>query len=122
MGIDIYMKLSGQTQRRVGSSGAFSVISGHTGYLREAYHGEPYATRYLVREAFEPPYAVAIPAKILRKRLARTITLAMKRQREVYKAKTSKKDPIVKSYIDFVELAEREEKETGKPVIIGASY
>lgn len=40
-------------ERRAQQTG-FSVVHGHVGYLREAYHGEPYATRVLVPEAFVP--------------------------------------------------------------------
>jgi hypothetical protein len=45
MGIDIYAEGDGMTdaQREAQITGC-SVEHGHVGYLREAYHGEPYAT------------------------------------------------------------------------------
>jgi hypothetical protein len=39
------------------------VLHGHVVYLREAYHGEPYATRVLVHEAFEPTPRLDVDAK-----------------------------------------------------------
>ena len=50
------------------------------GYLRENYHGGPYVTRYLVREAFEAEeHEVAIPAAVLRERLPAAVMLAIYR-------------------------------------------
>ena len=47
-----------------------SADEGHVGYLREAYHGEPYATRFLFPESFASETREArIPAKTLRARL-----------------------------------------------------
>lgn len=61
MGIDIYLEWEGQTE---------TPKTGATGYLRESYHGGPYATRILLREAFEADTCRAeIPAAILRERL-----------------------------------------------------
>jgi hypothetical protein len=127
MGIDIYMKWRKQSKKEADAQcTGCCVEAGRVGYLREAYHGEPYATRHLVREAFDPPYEAEIPAKTLRERLPKTIELAVKRLRVVYKVPGNdaelKKHKDVKSFIDFVELAERKEKETGEPVIINASY
>ena len=53
MGIDIYAEWG----RHYGGGShlqftGFSIEHGHVGYLREAYHGEPYATRHLLPEAF----------------------------------------------------------------------
>lgn len=53
------------------------------GYLREAYHGGPYVTRYLVREAFEQG-DVAIPAATLRERLPAAVLMAIYRDHIVY--------------------------------------
>ena len=74
MGIDIYMRWDRMSKgnREAQYTGGFSIVNGHTGYLREAYHGGIYATRYLVHEAFEddaPPEGVPIPTDILRRRL-----------------------------------------------------
>ncbi len=125
MGIDIYTRWEGQTEeeKRAQICG-FDITVGGVGYLREAYHGEPYATRYLVREAFEGPTATAqIRASVLRERLPRTIELALEREREVYgNRKVTRDDPCIRSFIEFVELVEKKERETGKLVNIVASY
>lgn len=48
----------------------FCTTAGNTGYLRESYHGGPYATKILCREAFEAENCEAqIPAATLRERL-----------------------------------------------------
>lgn len=71
MGIDIYLAWEGQTEEeRRGQITGFSTTAGRAGYLREAYHGGPYATEILVREAFDSPSAEAqIPAAVMRERL-----------------------------------------------------
>jgi hypothetical protein len=125
MGIDIYARWRGQTEEESAAQiTGFDVTKGGVGYLREAYHGEPYATRYLVSEAFDSPDGIArIPAAVLRERLPRTLELAMKREVLVYDAETvSHDDPPVRSFVEFVELCERKERETGEPVEIIASY
>ena len=71
MGIDIYLEWDGMAEdEKKSQATGFSITSGNVGYLREAYHGGPYATRILVREAFEAPNCRAqIPATTLRERL-----------------------------------------------------
>ena len=71
MGIDIYLKWDGMTEEdQQKQYTGMSTISGEVGYLREAYHGGPYATKILCREAFEAEGCeAAIPAEILRERL-----------------------------------------------------
>ena len=70
MGIDIYARWPGQTEAETDAQGTgYSIAHGHIGYLREAYHGEPYATRVLVPEAFDRvahPSGAPIPAATLR--------------------------------------------------------
>src|SRR5579859_2358021 len=53
MGIDIYAKWDGMTEAEEDEQyrSLLSAEHGHLGYLREAYHGEPYATKVLVPEA-----------------------------------------------------------------------
>ena len=65
MGIDIYPTWQGQTEAESNAqSTGFSAVHGHVGYLREAYHGGPYVTKYLVAEAFAAPtHEAAIPAR-----------------------------------------------------------
>ena len=71
MGIDVYLKWKGQDEEeKKAQFTGFSVTAGNAGYLREAYHGGPYATHILVREAFESEDCQArIPAAVLRERL-----------------------------------------------------
>jgi hypothetical protein len=126
MGIDIYVEWRGQTEEEAQAQmTGFSIGHGHVGYLREAYHGEPYATHVLVPEAFESKDGTAlIPAATLRKRLPATLEAARRRQQEVYEEPAGSEDTIaaLKSFTDFVELCERKERETGEPVRIIASY
>ena len=125
MGIDIYARWENQTDDEVKAQikAYMDATVGNVGYLREAYHGEPYATRYFVPEAFKQDEGVPIPARILRERLPETLRLAEKRERTIYRA-TKPEDfaDILKSYTDFVELCERKEKETGELVRIIASW
>jgi len=125
MGIDIYARWRGQSNAEVEAQmNGFSVLHGHVGYLREAYHGEPYATEYLVQEAFEhPDHAVQIPAAVLRERLPHTLTLAEERQRTIYEE--TDEDAIAEvaqSFTDFVDLCERKEQETHEPITIIVSF
>lgn len=71
MGIDIYLSWPKMTkkQKKAQCTG-FSIFSGDVGYLREAYHGGPYPSKILVREAFESNDCKArIPASVMRQRL-----------------------------------------------------
>ena len=124
MGIDIYMRWKGQTKEEEEAQyTGFSVTAGEVGYLREAYHGAPYATQVLVPEAFESENAEAqIPAAVLRERLNRVIPTVLEREEKVYHKSPSLRSPVVKSFYDFVKLAEKKEAETGEPVTIVASY
>ena len=65
-------------------SPASSAIHGHVGYLREAYQGEPHATKVRVREALEE-LRVHIHAATLRDRLRATLTVAEVRERDIQK-------------------------------------
>src|SRR5579863_6649814 len=84
MGIDIYAEWDGMSEaEKAAQITGFSVEHGHVGYLREAYHGEPYATKVLVPEAFEE-LRVPIYAETLRDRLPATLVVAEQREREIY--------------------------------------
>lgn len=167
MGIDVYLKWDGMTEEdQQRQFTGMSTTSGEVGYLREAYHGGPYATKILVREAFEADNCEAdIPAEILRERLTHVtepvigangghlvaamfselmkqtgmqvegqvlsdITRPMtveeairERYARLYPDSSKEEvDNVVKSFNDFVSLAERKERETGKPCTIYASY
>jgi hypothetical protein len=128
MGIDIYANWPSQTKAEAEAQvTGLSIAHGHIGYLREAYHGEPYATRVLVPEAFDHeanPDGAPIPAETLRERLAETLDTATRRQRLVYDEGPDNQNTrtVLKSFSDFVELCERKERETGEPCSIRASY
>ena|SRR5579862_4706688 len=126
MGIDIYAVWKGQTEAEKADQYAatFSVRHGHAGYLREAYHGVPYATKFLCREAFESATCRApISAEVLRARLPETLHLAEERERLVYEETDEHEIELVRqSFRDFVALCEAKEQETGEPVSIIASY
>jgi hypothetical protein len=149
----------------------FSVVHGHVGYLREAYHGGPYVTKYLVAEAFvAKEHEAAIPAKTLRERLPIAVLMHIYRENKLY---GGGKDPArideiqklsgvlagvfnrqvpdtsheefaralnaqsikaakaliaggvlsdsAKAFVNFVELCERKERQTGQPCTIVAS-
>jgi hypothetical protein len=126
MGIDIYAEWDGMTdgEKDEQVSGWLSANAGASGYLREAYHGGPYATRVLMPEAFESATGERIPAAILRKRLPETLAAVIERQREVYDEASDSEDTVatLKSFTDFVELCERVETDGGQPCRIRASY
>jgi hypothetical protein len=124
MGIDIYARYHGQsTDERASQVTEFlSATAGNVGYLREAYHGEPYATRYLVHEAFTTGQA-DIPDATLRGRLPEALRLTGIREREIYHETDPKEiEAVLDSFRAFVALCERVERETGHPVTILASY
>lgn len=167
MGIDIYLEWDGmEEEEKSAQVTGFSITSGNVGYLREAYHGGPYATRILVREAFEAEDCRAqIPAEIMRERLTHVTEPAMtgeghqlaqmivgiiqdtgaevvsgggiqsdttrpmtveeavrERQRRLYGEDENHIERVVKSFRDFVTLAEEKERQTGKPCTVYASY
>jgi len=124
MGIDVYMRWPDQTEsERQAQYTGFSLVHGHVGYLREAYHGEPYATKVLVPEAFasdgEP---VEISAATLRERLPLTLVTCDLRHRTVYTLDSADEIATFQdSYTRFVELAESQEARLGHPVTIQVS-
>jgi hypothetical protein len=125
MGIDIYAKWNNQTDsdREAQAADWLTTDGGRIGYLREAYHGEPYATRHLFAEVFESDVGQAyIAAETLHERLERTLELVEERERTLYKASAGDIERVKQSYRDFVALCERKERETGEPVLIIGSY
>jgi hypothetical protein len=150
MGIDIFMNPNYIENERLGDVGysdeapAFSINSGHQGYLREAYHGGPYATEVLVPEAFawsqwlgECPAddwpddldralmaGSPIRAAVMRERLPATKDTYYERLGKVYPdtTRTEADDTWERSFVAFVELAERIEAITGEAVQVYASY
>jgi len=125
MGIDIYAKWLNQTKVEEDKQYCgFNAWNGYSGYLREAYHGEPYATHFFVKEAFESQEAQArIPAKVLKERLPETIKLVREREQGVYQETDEYSIwKTQKSFVDFYKLCKRKEKENGEACIISASY
>jgi hypothetical protein len=86
MGIDIYATWPGQTDKEEQAQvTGFSGVHGHVGYLREAYHGGPYVTKYLLSEAFDAPeHEAAIPAHVLRERLPIAVLMHLYREQKLY--------------------------------------
>lgn len=174
MGIDIYTHWKGQdAEEKDAQITGFDIYAGKFGYLREAYHGSPYITKYLVSEAFESDKedGEPIPATKLRERLPIAILMSIYRDKVVYgenkqpemltdfnelgKALTKvfsieikdtthesfareckpeqiesvkkllalgvKLPPTQQSFVDFVELCEAKEKQTGEPCKIYAN-
>ena len=121
MGIDIYARWKGMTKKEEEKQATgFSIHHGHVGYLREAYHGEPYATQYFVKEAFEGE--TAIPAETLLERLPETLRLAGEREAKLYNGDAYAIWQAQEAYVAFYELCKRKEEATGKPCLISASY
>ena len=123
MGIDIYMRWDGMTEEdRDKQITGFDATVGEVGYLREAYHGKIFATKYLVKEAFAKDAGeVYISPKELRKRLPLTKDIVIQRFRDVYKEEIEEDNAFVKAFEDFVRLSEALEEEGRKPTIY-ASY
>ena len=123
MGIDIYMTWDKQTEdEKQAQYAGFSTQHGHVGYLREAYHGSPYATKHLVPEAFESEDGEAfIEATTLRERLPETLKLHIQRQWELYNEDINLESPSAEAFTAFVELAERLTEQGKSPRLI-ASY
>ena len=94
MGIDIYLHWSDMTQQdREAQITGYEVSgrAGSIGYLREADHGTPYATKVLMPEAFDDEdrrdenyIGTLIPVHVLRERLPTAIETAHERGRTVY--------------------------------------
>jgi hypothetical protein len=123
MGIDVFAQWRGQSKEERDSqmSAWLSPTAGSCGYLREAYHGTPYATRFLCAEAFAHG-AANISAAILRERLPQTLRLVEERERKLYGSDEKEIEAVKQSYRDFVALCERMEQDTGEPMRIIASY
>jgi hypothetical protein len=123
MGIDIYTEWPEQSreEQQAQKEAWATDHGGRVGYLREAYHGEPYSSYHLMPEAFDDPDGGTIPSATLRARLPETLRLARERIRKVYDITDEAKiERGVKQYTDFVEFCEAVEAETGRPPTIFA--
>ena len=122
MGIDIYLEWDNQTEKeKKDQCTAFSITSGDVGYLREAYHGSPYATQILVPEAFEKS-DVEISFKEMEERLPEVLQVVEERAKKIYNADDEEIEESKQSFSDFVALAKKKEKEKGKLCRVIASY
>lgn len=149
MGIDIYMNWDDMTNdEKQAQYTGFSTTSGNMGYLREAYHGGPYATKTLVPEAFEWTEEIGnlmscaemagselpddlldllsrgcpVQAETLMDRLGSTILRARERIDKVYpEMDPDTADLVVSSFISFVDLALAKQAE-GKCIYVYASH
>jgi hypothetical protein len=105
-----------------------SLKAGHVGLLREQHAGAPYATQHLVPETFDDENQVHAEgsreeigrfryrAAVLRERLPQTMTVAQQRLRRVFHERnldTEHCKAVLKSFEDFVVLAERVDAELG---------
>ena len=148
MGIDIYMHWDDMTDDEKQAQYTGFATAGNVGYLREAYHGGPYATQTLVPEAFEWTEKIAalmesaetagselpddlidlltrgvpMQAETLQDRLGETVLRVRERIDKVYPM-TSPEDAdlVVSSYISFVDLALAKQAE-GKCIYVYASH
>jgi len=132
MGIDVYLKWDGMTNEEYEAQlTGFSVTSGDVGYLREAYHGEPYATHELITEdwsdqpynedAERPDYkgcGFSIPNEVLKKRLPKVLKVVKEREITLYKGTLDDVYEVQESYKDFVALHGELEKNGKNPRII----
>jgi hypothetical protein len=138
LGIDVYLSWEGITpEEQEKQLQGFDTTIGQTGYLREAYHGEPYATKTLMPEAFEEDKWVKsktqkdkfgdyiegarLASDLLIGRLPNAIAAVILRLKVVYNSDLYQSLDVVKSYIDFVALHQKLESE-GKRTYIYASY
>ena len=96
MGIDIYAKWRGQTEAEEKAQlTGYATDAGNVGYLREAYHGSPYVTKYFLKEAFGVKDDVKIPAKVLIERLPVAVLMSLHRNKKLY---DDEKDPGTQSF------------------------
>jgi hypothetical protein len=137
MGIDIYLKWTNQTPEEAEAQykGTIEEAS-RAGYLRESYHGGPYATKVLFPELFgllpdedddlgvevDDQWSSRYPASVLEARLPKALATVIERCKVVYKEELTEDDPFVQAYVNFVALARRKEAETGEPCEVEASY
>lgn len=136
MGIDVYLHWDGQTLEEYNQQiTGWSVVHGHTGYLRESYNNGIFATKRLILEdwskqpfnesAKKPNYpgcGFVIPNAELVKRLPATLELVRLRQKaygEGPRHMMTRK--IEKSFRDFVALHGKLER-AGKNPRIYISY
>jgi hypothetical protein len=131
MGIDVYARWRNQKKdEKEKQFTGFRLDKGDVGYLREGYHGEPYATKHMFKETFNLRDGTReYDAAELVKRLPHTLMVVRERAEKVYnmdlRNSVEDKAELVtwqNAYIDFVDLCVRKQKETGHPITIETSY
>ena len=124
MGIDVYLKWKNMFKAdKEAQITSFDVFSGHVGYLREAYHGNPYATKYMFSECFENKSAeFSYPASLLEERLEETLRLVVERASNLYDSTPEEIEKAKKSFVDFVALAKTIEEIQKEPCVVAVSY
>jgi hypothetical protein len=116
MGIDVYLGWPGKTEddQKAQYTG-YSIVHGHVGYLREGGGRSPSAIKVMFPAAWsangEP---VVEPASGMRERLPTALAAVAQR----YADEPDIIHDAQKSFIDFVDLAEHKERETGEPCTV----
>ena len=122
MGIDIYMRWDGQTDKEIDAQyDGFDPTIGHVGYLREAYFKDTiYSTKMLLKEGFEEdsPASIKLSSEVLQKRLDLAVKLHQVRYKNAYNLDVVEDDQSSKSFKDFVALHTKLEKQGKNPTII----
>jgi hypothetical protein len=124
MGIDIYARWESQTRKEQEAQrqALCSPKAGNVGYLWEDSDGGILPSGHLLREAFHNLEGAFIPAKTLRERLPMTLRLASLREQSCGDTTKEELKAVLKSYMNFVELCERQEAKTRQPVKIIVSW
>lgn len=86
MGIDVYLTWDNQTEaEKKAQYTGFSVEAGKVGYLREAYHGSPYATHALfARRYWDGDEDARADVPELKRRLPATVLISLYRNEMLY--------------------------------------
>jgi hypothetical protein len=114
MGIDVYLKWDGQTEKeKQAQFTGFNIASGHVGYLREAYSSSPFATYFLFPENNRKFKPFVVPNAMLVERLPAALKAIKERYADDKKAMTW----ATKSFKDFVALHGKLEKAGKHPKI-----
>jgi hypothetical protein len=119
MGIDVYLEWDTQTESESKAQfTGFDTTKGNVGYLREAYHGGPYVTKFLFKEAWYNEEGICrITAMELKLRLPRAKRLAFQRAEEVYGQSEKEATEQVKAFEDFVNMFEQKEMQGLNPYV-----
>jgi hypothetical protein len=126
MGIDVYLEWKDKDDSDRGLQTGI-LADGACGYLREAYHGEPYATKLLLKEAFQvnygndESYRCRIDSEELEARLPEALKLTAERFFNLYKRGDGNAMDTLKQMlneiVDFVDKFKQLEAEEQEPFI-----